>query len=90
MLEHSKPQAKKTVAKTNTKSAQSGKTSTKKAPSRQKQTTSIVITSAQRQQMIEEAAYFIAQHQGFTAHSPLDYWLMAESEIDQQLSRQVR
>lgn len=90
MLQHSKPQTKKTAVKSKTTSVPSTKKSSGKADSRQKQSIVPVVTSEQRQQMINEAAYFMAEHQGFTTHSPLDYWLMAEADIDQQLSRQER
>lgn len=40
------------------------------------------ITPEERQQMIAEAAYFRAQHRGFTGGSPEHDWLEAEREID--------
>jgi len=89
MLQHSKPQTKKTTSKIKTTLAQSGKTSTKKVSSRQKRTAPLLITPEQRRQMIEEAAYFIAEGQGFMEHSSLDYWLAAEAEIDKQLSQKT-
>lgn len=94
MLQHSKSQTKKTSSKTKTTLtkttlAQSGKTSTKKVSSRQRPTTPLLITPEQRRQMIEEAAYFIAEGQGFMEHASLDYWLAAEAEIDKQLSQKT-
>jgi len=90
MLQHNKPQTKKTSVKSKTASVAGTKKSPGKAVSRQQQSKTPVVTSEQRQQMIKETAYFMAEHQGFTAHSALEYWLMAEAEIDQRLSRQAR
>jgi len=90
MPQPSKSQAKKAPAKRKATPAQRGKPGTKKETSRQKQTAAHGITPEQRQQMIAEAAYFIAKRQGFTAHALLDDWLAAEAEIDTQLSQQVR
>jgi len=39
----------------------------------------------QRHHMIEEAAYFRAQHRGFEGGDPLADWLEAEAEIDRLL-----
>lgn len=36
----------------------------------------------QRQRMIAEAAYFMAEHRGFNAGDPVQDWLAAEAEID--------
>ncbi len=36
---------------------------------------------AERQVMIAEAAYFIAEHRGFTAGDELSDWLQAEREV---------
>jgi hypothetical protein len=38
----------------------------------------------QRHRMIEEAAYFIAEHRGFRQGFQLDDWLAAEAEINQK------
>lgn len=35
--------------------------------------------------MIEEAAYFIAEHRGFCEGFELDDWLAAEAEVNQKL-----
>ena len=37
--------------------------------------------TAERQVMIAEAAYFIAEHRGFTAGGELSDWLQAEREV---------
>ena len=71
------------------KSSQSTKTgNTHSAPSKKRQAVP-VISAQQRQHMIEEAAYFIAQREGFVSHSPLHYWLTAEKEIDRQLAKEA-
>lgn len=43
------------------------------------------VEQERRRQMIEEAAYYRAEQQGFQK-SPEDYWLEAEREIDEKLS----
>jgi hypothetical protein len=44
------------------------------------------IDPAQRDAMIAEAAFFIAQARSFTPSQELDDWLAAEREIEQRLS----
>lgn len=39
-----------------------------------------------RHVMIDEAAYFIAEHRDFQSDAALDDWLRAEAEIDAHLS----
>jgi len=39
----------------------------------------------QRHRMIEEAAYFFAEHRGFCEGFELDDWLAAEAEVNQKL-----
>ena len=87
MLQQGKARPKKAPSKKKATPARGGKTDTKKVSSRSGKTTPILITSEQRQQMIEEAAYFIAERRGFAVHDCLDCWLAAEAEIDQQLSQ---
>lgn len=43
------------------------------------------ITSRERQQLIAEAAYFIAEQRGFAPGRELDDWAQAEAEIDMRL-----
>jgi Protein of unknown function (DUF2934) len=43
---------------------------------------SIAVTAEQRQIMICEAAYFIAEHRGFEPGHDVDDWLAAERQID--------
>jgi len=40
------------------------------------------LTGEQRQIMICEAAYYLAEHRGFEGGHELDDWLIAEREID--------
>jgi hypothetical protein len=66
-----KPAAKKTASK-----ASASKTST---------TSNAIVTSANRLQMIEVAAYYIAEKHGF--HGPSsDHWLAAEKQVDSNLN----
>jgi hypothetical protein len=65
-----KPAAKKTASKTSTSKKNS-------APA--------IVTSANRLQMIEVAAYYIAEKHGF--HGPsADHWLAAEKQVDSKLN----
>jgi len=50
-------------------------------------TVSKFVTPEQRRRMIEEAAYFIAEHRGFSQGDCDDDWIRAESEIDQMLTK---
>lgn len=43
------------------------------------------IEAPQRQAMIAEAAYFLAERRGFCPGSELEDWFAAESEIDRAL-----
>jgi len=43
------------------------------------------ISAEQRQKMIAEAAYYLAEQRGFDGGDPIADWLQAESQIDQQL-----
>jgi hypothetical protein len=51
-------------------------------------TTGAFVTPEQRQQMIAEAAYYIAEHRGFGAGNPEADWYYAENQIDQMLTNQ--
>lgn len=44
------------------------------------------VTPEQRELMIAEAAYYLAQRRGFAPGSELEDWLAAESEIEQLLA----
>ncbi len=43
-------------------------------------------TIEERKKIIAEAAYFIAEHRGFTAGAELSDWLQAERDIESTLS----
>jgi len=45
------------------------------------------VTQVQRQIMICEAAYYIAEHRGFEPGHAVDDWLEAEQQIDAVLTR---
>ena len=44
------------------------------------------VSADQRQLMISEAAYYIAERRGFDAGHELDDWLLAERQIDTTLA----
>jgi len=48
------------------------------------------ITSEQRERMIAEAAYYIAEHRNFQGGDPGQDWLQAEAEIDRSLNKAQR
>lgn len=73
-----KTSAKKAAPKTDTPK-------TKSASPRKKSVKPSIITSEERYKMIEVAAYFIAEKNGF-GDSHMDYWLQAEKEIDHKLN----
>jgi len=80
---------------TKTKTATAGEPATtvkktaaaKKPAARAKDAPSKVIapTPEQRYKMVQEAAYFIAERNGFASGS-MDYWIAAEAEIEALLS----
>jgi hypothetical protein len=45
------------------------------------------VTPEQREHMIAEAAYFLAEHRSFMGGDPAQDWLQAETEIDRLLGR---
>jgi hypothetical protein len=47
------------------------------------------VSPAERNRMVAEAAYYIAERRGFAECSPLEDWLAAESQIDAMLSRRT-
>lgn len=51
-------------------------------PSKSKSKSPAVVDVEQRHHMIEEAAYFLAEHRGFEGGDPLQDWLVAEAEIN--------
>lgn len=86
-----KPAAKKTTAaattakvavkKVTTKTATSKTAAAKAAPTK----SLAAPTPEQRYRMVQDAAYFIAERNGFKAGS-MDYWIAAEVEIEALLS----
>jgi len=51
---------------------------------------SIPVTQEQRQIMICEAAYYLAEHRGFEPGHDVDDWLEAEQQIDAVLTSPAR
>ncbi len=47
--------------------------------------TPMVATAEERGEMIAVAAYYLAEHRGFTAGNATDDWLEAEQQIDRML-----
>jgi len=45
------------------------------------------VSEEMRQHMIREAAYYRAQHRGFSGAAEMEDWLVAEREIDAMLGR---
>ena len=56
-------------------------------PSRKGKPKIPTISSEQRLQMIEEAAYFRAEQRSFQGGDPVGDWLLSEQEIDDLLSQ---
>ena len=46
-----------------------------------------VSMSAERQRMISDAAYFLAEHRGFGSGDELGDWLQAESQINASVTQ---
>lgn len=63
--------------KTETKKAAPKKTSVKKKGE---------MSSFERYKMIEVAAYYMAEKNGFAGHA-VDYWIAAEKDIDKKLAK---
>jgi len=60
-------------------------TSSKTRKSTKKSTATVSITQQQRQLMIQEMAYLIAERRYFCNGDPREDWLLAESQVDAQL-----
>ena len=71
----------KTVKSTNPK----GKTTTKAATKSVKISVNKRVSPEERIDMISTAAYFIAEKRGFGNGNPEDDWLIAESQIENEL-----
>lgn len=52
-------------------------------------TASSAVSPEERNRTVAEAAYYIAEHRGFTEGSPLEDWCAAEAQIDAMLSRRT-
>lgn len=61
-----------------------------RAPQARPESGSASITQEQRQFMICEAAYYIAEHRGFGPGHDVDDWLEAEQQIDAVLTSSAR
>ncbi|MBU0620677.1 MAG: DUF2934 domain-containing protein [Gammaproteobacteria bacterium] len=78
--------AKKVTAKPTAPKAAASKPAAAKKPAAKAGTTKAPAPSPeQRYKMVQDAAYFIAEKNGFVAGS-LDYWIAAETEIETLLS----
>lgn len=62
------------------------KTESKKAPAKKTAKKSSDISGFERYKMIEVAAYYMAEKNGFAGHAA-DYWIAAEKEIDKKLAK---
>lgn len=78
-----KPVAKKPVAK---KVAAKKSVAKKTTVIKTSKTSSTKISAAERYRMVETAAYFIAERNGF-AGSSADYWIAAEVQIKRMLAK---
>ncbi|MEO8463922.1 MAG: DUF2934 domain-containing protein [Gammaproteobacteria bacterium] len=47
-------------------------------------------TPEQREHMIAEAAYYIAEHREFQGNDPVSDWLQAQTDIDSRTKREAR
>ena len=72
-----KPRARKSPAR---------KTAAKRVATR-KDTATSSNSELDRQHMIREAAYYLAQKRGFSGGDPMSDWIAAESEIDTRLGQ---
>lgn len=83
-LETNTAKSTKTTTKAKTKTTSSNTTAKKAKTSLQAN----ALTDDRRRQMIATAAYYRAERRGFNGGNPEEDWLMAESEVDSQLSTQ--
>jgi len=82
---------KSTPTKTTKKKAPTKKVATKKTPAKKKNTTKkktpkTKYTAEQIYSMIEQAAYFAAENDGFKK-DPTDYWTTAEASINEMIKK---
>lgn len=64
-----------------------GKIARPKKHARTGKAKSRAVSAQERQRMISEAAYFIAEQRHFRPGSELDDWLLAEAQIDNDSGR---
>jgi len=74
-----KAKAKKKVASKTAKKPTTASKSSKKTRAKAK------VSDSERQKMIEEAAYYIAEQRNFSAGNPMDDWLAAEEIVNKSL-----
>lgn len=76
--------------KSATKKAKAATSKKKTSSSRRKPVSRLAspVTPEQRQQMIEEAAYYEAERRGFTPGNAIDDWLAAEALVDNIIKKQ--
>jgi hypothetical protein len=80
-----KPVAKKAAASKAAAAKPAAKKTASKTSTSKKNSSPAIVTSANRLQMIEVAAYYIAEKHGF--HGPsADHWLAAEKQVDSKLN----
>ncbi|MBI4404328.1 MAG: DUF2934 domain-containing protein [Deltaproteobacteria bacterium] len=56
-------------------------------PEKKMATSDKSVTADERRQMVEQAAYFLAEKRGFEAGHELEDWLSAERQIESRLGR---
>lgn len=61
-----------------------------RAPKGRRPTASIGATTDLRGRFVAEAAYFIAEHEGFPPGRALEHWLRAEAEFERQAAAPAR
>lgn len=76
----------KPAPKTAEKKVAPKKETTKKAAVKKSIKKNNGISGFERYKMIEVAAYYIAEKNGFEGHAA-DYWIAAEKEIDKKLAK---
>lgn len=70
------------------RSGKSKQASEKQPASKKRSSSANSVAPEQREQIIAETAYFIAEARGFNGECQLDDWLQAEAMVDRQLSGQ--
>lgn len=79
-----KPKAAATKPATSKPATKTSAKSTSK-PKATKKSSKLAVTPEQRYLMVQEAAYYIAEKDGF-AGNPSDYWAQAEAQISQMVA----